>query len=121
MAKKKQKRKRGNESVVTFTVAECGEFHSLGKYYDGIRTLEEAAAIYHKKPPERMHGNPAIGLNLHVKGTEKWEDLQADILSGDEIDIGMVKLVPGFGSHPQVQQAVKAIIEKFPEKKVIDY
>ena len=68
-----------------------------------------------------MHGIPAIGLNLHVKGTEKWEDLQADILSGDEIDIGMVKLVPGFGSHPQVQQAVKAIIEKFPEKKVIDY
>ena len=54
------------EVVLTFTVAECGEYHSLGEYHEGIRTLEEAVVIYEKIPPERMNGIPSIGINLHV-------------------------------------------------------
>ena len=27
---------------VTFTVAECGEFHNMGEYHEGIETIEEA-------------------------------------------------------------------------------
>ena len=102
-------------------MAECGEYHSLGKYYEVIQTLEEAASLYQQIPPERMNGIPAIGINLHVMGTDKKEDVQADILSGDEIDIGFISLIPELYGNPEVQAAVKSIIERFPDKEVMDY
>lgn len=107
--------------VMTFTVAECGEYHNLGEYHEGIRTLEEAVVIYEKISPERMNGIPAIGVNLHVKGTDQVEDSQADILSGDGIDIGIISLMPEFCGNSQVQEAVKEFIRLFPDKEVIDY
>lgn len=112
---------KDNKTIMTFTVAECGEYHSLGEYHEGIKTLEEAAIIYRKIPPERMNGIPAIGINLHVEGTEKWEDIQADVLTGDTIDAGIISCLPEFGDNPQVQAAVKEIIERFPDKEIIDY
>lgn len=108
-------------AVLTFTVAECGEYHSLGKFYRDIRTLEEAVYIYKQIPPERMNGSPSIGINFHVKGTNRMDDIQADILSGDEIDIGYINLIPELCGNPQVQAVIKGIIGQFPEKKVIDY
>lgn len=107
--------------IMTFTVAECGEYHSLGEYHEGIGTLEEAVTLYRQIPPERMNGVPSIGINFHVEGTAKMEDSQADILSGSEIDIGFINLMPEFCGNPLVQEAVKKIIELFPDKEVIDY
>ena len=107
--------------IMTFTVAECGEYHSLGKYYENIKTLEEAVSLYQQIPPERMNGVPSIGINLHVEGTAKMEDSQADILCGNEIDIGFLNLMPEFFGNPQVQEAVREMIELFPDKEVIDY
>lgn len=52
--------------IMTFTVAECGEYHSLGEYHEGIGTLEEAVTLYLQIPSERMNGVPSIGINLHV-------------------------------------------------------
>ena len=66
MAKKNRAGKPKKGAAITFTVAECSEFHSLGEYHEGIQTLEEAATIYREIPPERMHGIPAIGINLHI-------------------------------------------------------
>ncbi len=120
MGKKKADQKTG-KAVLTFTVAECGEYHSLGKYYEGIQTLEEAVNFYQRIPPERINGIPAIGINLHVMGTDKMEDMQVDILSGDEIDTGFISLIPELCGNPEVQEAVKAIIRRFPDKEVIDY
>lgn len=107
--------------VMTFTVAECGEYHNFGEYHEGIRTLEEAVMLYQQIPPERINGIPSIGINLHVEGTDKMEDSQADILSGNEIDIGFINLMPEFCGNPQVQEAVREMIELFPDKEVIDY
>ena len=117
----KIKKQKGKEVILTFTVAECGEFHSLGEYHEGIGTLEEAAAVYQKMPQERMNGIPSIGINLHVKGMGKWEDIQADVLTGSVIDVGIIRCLPEFSNNLQVQAAVKAIIEKFPDKEIIDY
>ena len=91
------------------------------QYYEGIKTLEEAVSLYQQILPERMNGIPSIGINLHVRGTDKMEDVRADILSGSEIDIGFIKLMPELCGNPQVQEAVKVIIERFPDKEVIDY
>ena len=107
--------------ILTYTVAECGEYHSLGKYYENIKTLDEAVNLYQQIPPERMNGVPSIGINLHVMGTDKRGDVQTDILSGDEIDTGFISLIPELCRNPDVQEEVKAIIRRFPDKEVIDY
>lgn len=107
--------------IMTFTVAECGEYHSLGEYHEDIATLEEAVMLYQQIPSERMNGIPSIGINLHVEGTAKMEDSQADVLSGSEIDIGFINLMPEFCRNPQVQEAVREMIKLFPDKEVIDY
>ena len=112
---------KNKEVVLTFTVAECGEYHYLGEYHEGIKTLEEAVAIYEKIPQERMNGIPSIGINLHVKGTGRLEDSQADIFSGEGIDTGIISLMPEFCGNPQVQEAVKELIKRFPDKEVIEY
>lgn len=108
------------KNIFTFTVAECGEYHSLGKFYRDIRTLEEAVHIYRQILTGRRNGIPSIGINLHVSGSDRMEDIQADILSGDEIDIGYINLIPEFSGNLQVQAMIKEIIEQFPEKEVID-
>lgn len=38
---------------ITYTVAECGEFHSMGAYHEGISTIEEA-----KRPMISVYGYP---------------------------------------------------------------
>lgn len=107
--------------MITFTVAECGEYHSMGEYHEGIRTLEEAAAIYRKIPPERMNGIPSIGIRFHAAGTAEKEDIQIDILSGREIDRGMARLIPELRGSAEVEKIIQEMIRRFPEKEVADY
>ena len=119
--KSKTENRGTGKAVLTFTVAECSEFHTLGAYYEGIRTLDEAVRIYNKIPPQRLHGIPAIGINLHVEGTDTWEDSQADILTGGEIDVGFINHMPEFRDNPQAQAALKEIIARFPERELLMY
>ena len=84
---------------ITFTVAECGEFHNMGEYHEGIETL---------------------GVNMHVEGTEEWEDEQVDILSGKCIDVDFLNYTPELRDTPKVQDALKKLIADFPEKEVND-
>ena len=119
--KKEAAEQKSGKVILTFTVAECGEFHSLGEYHEGIATLEEAVELYQRIPPARLHGIRAIGINLHVEGTDSLQDAQTDILTGNEIDVGAIRLMPEFCENPQVWEAVKAIIKRFPEKEVVDY
>lgn len=105
---------------MTFTVAECGEFHNMGEYHEGIETIEEAIQIYQAIDPSRMNGIPSIGVNMHIEGTEEWEDEQADILSGKCIDVDYLNYTPKLRDTPKVQDALKKLIVAFPEKEVND-
>ena len=105
---------------ITFTVAECGEFHNMGEYHEGIETIEEAIQIYQAIDPSRMNGIPSLGVNMHVEGTEEWEDEQADILSGKCIDVDFLNYTPELRDTPKVQDALKKLIADFPEKEVND-
>ncbi len=109
-----------SRNVITFTVAECGEYHSLGGYHENIRTLEEAAAIYRKIQPERMNGIPSIGIKIHVEGTAETEDVQLDILSGSEIDRGILMLIPDGCDRTAVQEIIRELTVMFPDKQVAD-
>ena len=105
---------------ITFTVAECGEFHNMGEYHEGIETIEEAMKLYNAIDPSRMHGIPSIGVNMHIEGTEEWEDEHADIVSGKRIDVDFLNYTPELRDTPKVQDAIKKLIAAYPEKDVID-
>ena len=105
---------------ITFTVAECGEFHNMGEYYEGIETIEEAMKLYNAIDPSRMHGIPSIGVNMHIEGTEEWEDEEADIVRGNCIDVDFLNYTPELRDTPTVQDALKKLIAAYPEKEVND-
>ena len=105
---------------VTFTVAECGEFHNMGEYHEGIETIEEAIQIYQAIDPSRMNGIPSIGVNMHIEGTEEWEDEQADVLTGKYIDVDYLNYLPEVRDNPKVQEAVAKLIAAFPDREVND-
>lgn len=86
---------KAEDLTVTFTVAECGEFHGIGAYYKDIPTL-------------------------HVEGTDCLEDDQADLLTGKTIDVDFLNYMPDVRDHPSVQDAIKKLVEAFPEKEVND-
>ena len=79
---------------VTLYVAECNEFHSLGEFHENIELVEEAIKIYNSIPPERMHGIRSIGMNIHEKGKEAYEDDQIDLLVGNSINMYLVSYIP---------------------------
>ena len=105
---------------ITFTVAECGEIHSMGEFHEGIETVEEAMKLYNAIDPSRMQGIPSIGVNMHIEGTEEWEDEHADIVSGKRIDVDFLNYTPELRDTPKVQDAIKKLIAAYPEKDVID-
>ena len=105
---------------ITFTVAECGEFHNMGEYHEGIETIEEAMKLYNAIDPSRMHGIPSIGVNMHIEGTEEWEDEEADIVRGNCIDVDFLNYTPELRDTPTVQDALKKLIAAYPEKEVND-
>lgn len=106
------------EKTVTLTVAECGEFHSLGEFHENIASVEEAIAVWKSIPPERMNGIPSIGINIHTEGTEHYEDVEMDILSGKVIDLEVLDYVPDITDDPKAIEIIAELIDKLPDIEV---
>ncbi|MGO5072104.1 YodL domain-containing protein [Roseburia faecis] len=106
------------EKTVTLTVAECGEFHSLGEFHENIASVEEAIAVWKSIPPERMNGIPTIGINIHTEGTERYEDVEMDILSGKVIDLEVLDYVPDITDDPKAIEVIAELIDKLPDIEV---
>ncbi|RKJ18714.1 DUF3849 domain-containing protein [bacterium D16-50] len=122
-ARKKQEQKESlspeqAETEVTLTVAECGEFHNLGEFYENIPTVEDAVAIWKQIPPERIHGIPAIGVNIHTPGTDAFEDVGIDILSGKRIDLDILEYIPDIKGNPQAMEVIAELVAKLPEMEI---
>lgn len=119
-----QKKDEENEketvnAVITFTVAESSEFHSMGTYIDNISTVEEAIEKFNQIDPARLHGIPAIGINYHVEGTDSIEDEQADIVMGKIIDVPSLNAYPDMRDNETVKAAIEKLIEAYPESLVL--
>ena len=106
------------EKTVTLTVAECGEFHSLGEFHENIAGVEEAIAVWKSIQPERMSGIPSIGINIHTEGTERYEDVEMDILSGKVIDLEVLDYVPDITDDPKAIEIIAELIDKLPDIEV---
>lgn len=114
-AEQAQEEKR---TVVTLTVAECGEFHNFGEYHEDIAGVEEAIAIFNRIPPERMNAIPSIGINIHTEGTESYEDTQMDIVSGRIADLEILDYVPDITDNPKAVEVIAELIDKLPDIEV---
>lgn len=117
--KDEENEKKTVNAVITFTVAESSEFHSMGTYIDNISTVEEAIEKFNQIDPARLHGIPAIGINYHVKGTDSIEDEQADIVMGKIIDVPSLNAYPAMRDNETVKAAVEKLIEAYPESLVL--
>ena len=106
------------QTVVTLTVAECGEFHNFGEYHENIAGVEEAIAIFNQIPPERMNAIPSIGINIHTEGTESYEDTQMDIVSGRVADLEILDYVPDITDNPKAVEVIAELIDKLPDIEV---
>ena len=87
-------------------------------FYKNILTVDEAVAIWKQIPPERMNGIPAIGINIHTPGTEAFEDVEIDILSGKRIDLDILEYIPEIKDSPQAMEVIAELAAKFPEMEI---
>lgn len=105
---------------ITFTVAECSEFKTMGELHEGIETIEEAIKLYHSIDPTRMNGIPCIGINFHEPGTEDYMDDEADLLIAGRIETSSL----GFfldvenAKEPKLLNAIEVLKKEFPQEVV---
>ena len=114
-----QDEKKQPEVVVTYTVAECGEFHSQGAYHEGIATIGEAKAIYEAIPEEHRSMIPVVGINVHTQGTSGIEDMQWDFMYGNRIDISSLGFLPDISGNTDAMKKLEQMIVAFPDAEVI--
>lgn len=101
----------GNRKI-TFSVAECTEFHSLGEYHEGIETIEEAVRLYKRIPPKRLNGMPGISIVVEDEG-------EASIVYGKFIDMSCLKYLPCLQNDETVKDTFKYLIGEFPKMVVM--
>ena len=80
--------------------------------------MEEAVAIWKQIPPERMNGIPAIGINIHTPGTEAFEDVGIDILSGKRFDLAVLEYIPDIKNNPGAMEVIAELMAKLPEIEI---
>ncbi|MDO4553657.1 MAG: YodL domain-containing protein [Lachnospiraceae bacterium] len=109
------------EQYLTYYVAECMEFTILGEYHENL-TMEEAVALYHSIPSERMRGGKGIGFVLHNASEpgDAFQDMEFDLYSAGTIDVDTINHIPEFRDSPLVQQAIKDMMVHFPDAKIWD-
>ena len=104
---------------VTYTVAECGEFHSIGRCRDGIKDVQEAIALWKEFQDSPLNGIPSIGILVHTPGQSDLEDEQLDLLSGQKIDLDMMQYYPVICKEEAAIEKICELIENLPEVGII--
>ena len=93
----------GPEESISFYVAECMEFPSLGEYHERLETLQEAMELYEKIPEERMNGMKGIGFRLENGSIY---DGNFDLMVAGELQTEFINSVAEYRNSPLVQKAV---------------
>lgn len=104
---------------VTYTVAECGEFHGMGRYRDDIKDVQEAIALWKEFQDSPLNGIPSIGILVHTPGQTDLDDEQLDLLSGQKIDLDMMQYYPVICKEEAAIEKICELIENLPEVGMI--
>lgn len=106
-------------SEITFTVAECGEFHSLGRYRDDISNAEEAIAVWKEYQKGSLNGIPSIGIQIHKPGQPEMEDMQVDLVFGKTIDLDMLRYYPEINMEETAIKKIRELVENLHDVKIV--
>lgn len=93
---------------ITLTVAECGEYHSLGQYYDGLTSISEACELYEKVKKESHNMIPAIGF--------EYKDEQLDIVSGNRLDMDLALMMPNIMNDKEALTELESVAENLQSR-----
>lgn len=97
---------------ISFYVAECGEFHSMGEFHENL-TLQQAVDVYKSISSDRMNGVKTIGFVI------KDDNLLAneyDLVVGNRLNMQEIKdILPELATYPQVVKAADEIAKLMPE------
>ena len=108
--------KNKSAQVVTYTVAENSEFHSRGALHKGIPTLQDAIRLYEKILTENKPSEvPAIGINVHTRGTSVREDMSCDVFSDNHIDLDALRYIPEMSQNAEVCEALYQLADAYPK------
>lgn len=107
------------EPEVTFTVAECGEIHTLGNCYEGIKEADEAIEIWQRVQKKNLNTVPGLGIHVHIPGQEDYMDGQIDLVSGRTIDVSILEYIPSMRKEPRVMEKVVELIHRLPDYEII--
>lgn len=107
------------EPEVTFTVAECGEFPTLGNCYEGIKKADEAIEIWQRVQKKNLNTVPGLGIHVHIPGQEDYMDGQIDLVSGRTIDVSILEYIPSMRKEPRVMEKVAELIHRLPGYEII--
>ena len=105
------------EPTISFYVAECGEFHNMGEYHEGIETLEEAIALYDQIPSERMNGVKSIGFVLYDDSI--YDDMDCDLMQGNRVLSDVVNDIGHYRESPLVQNALSQLQSIMDERSAV--
>lgn len=104
---------------ITYTVAECGEFHSMGRYRDDVENVNEAIALWNDYREGTLNGVPSIGILLHTQGQSERDDAQVDLVSGKTMDLDMIRYYPEINTEETAIQKICELVENLHDVEVI--
>lgn len=105
-----------NQEPVTFVVAECSEFHSLGECHEGIKSSEEAVNIFENIPSDRMNGIKSIGIS--VPNADDGYPVEMDVLVGRTFDLELIEYVPQIKENSQAMAMIAELMDRMPVMSV---
>ena len=97
--------KEPEQNTITFYVAECMEFPSLGESHENL-TLDEALKIYESIPAERMSAIKGIGCDLQ-DGSD-YEGKYGLMYFG-RVDRENVEMIQHYKENPSIQKALDTL------------
>lgn len=101
--------------LVTLSVYECSEFHSMGEVHEGIKSVDEAIRVWNSIPPSRMNGIKSIAI---VVG-EGWDATEFEAVIGKTMDLEMLRYYSDIASNQKAISMVKELQEKIPNLEVV--
>jgi len=103
--------------TISFYVAECMEFPSLGKVYQ-CRSLEQAVKRYRNLPEElACMGN---GIGFTIKDDDSIYTGDFDLVSVNRLDVDIINSIPYYRDSPLVQKTIEDIKRLMPEVKILE-
>lgn len=103
--------------TISFYVAECMEFPSLGKVYQ-CRSLEQAVKRYRNLPEElACMGN---GIGFTIKDDDSIYTGDFDLVSANRLDVDIINSIPYYRDSPLVQKTIEDIKRLMPEVKILE-